>query len=275
MKAIGNMLTSTSFTTSINPYLNKITVSDEKCSACGRKLVVENGKEFCFRCDEVLPVDKEIGKETKNRHEQLKLEQAMSGFKNASLMNVSLEAATLNGYKAATDSQKAAKSKAVEYITSFDGRSGLCLMGKPGVGKSHIAASIAKAIAKQKDGDIWRTSIFISMPRLLTEIKSTYNRDSERSEMEILRGLQKADLVVIDDLGADRFDENDQGNKWSKTKLFEIADSRAGKATIFTTNYTYGELISMYGEREFGRMMENVEPVKIDGKDYRLRNFEK
>jgi DNA replication protein DnaC len=276
LRAIQNMLGSLNSTTSINPYLNKVTVADNKCSDCGRKLVIENGREFCFRCDEILPTDKAISKETKSRHEQMKLEKAMSGFKDVSLMNVSLESATLNEYKAVTDSQKAAKKRAAEYIMNFDGRTGLCFMGKPGVGKSHIGASIAKAVAKQKiENDMWRTSIFISMPRLLTEIKSTYNRESDRTEMDILRGLQRADLLVIDDLGAERFDENDKGGKWSKAKLFEIADSRAGKATIFTTNYTFAELIAMYGERDFGRMMENVEPVKMDGQDYRLRNFER
>ncbi|MBS4204032.1 hypothetical protein [Lederbergia citrea] len=76
-------------------------------------------------------------------------------------------------------------------------------------------------------------------------------------------------------MGAEREDSDDKGTAWSKQKIFEITDGRAGKSTIYTSNYSGSELIQMYGERDFGRMVKFCKAVTVTGENYRLRNFRK
>jgi DNA replication protein DnaC len=249
---------------------NTILTSKNRCSQCGKILFIEEGKEFCFHCKEIAPKEKQWSEEMGHMVENRTVNELTNRFKERSLMNRDLETATLNEYKAMNDSQKEAKEKAVDYIINFNGTDGLILIGSPGIGKSHIAASIAKAMIKKK-----KTSIFISMPRLLTELKNTYNRQSELTESNILTALQKVDLLVIDDLGAERAHSDDKGTAWAKGKIFEIIDARIGLSTVYTTNYTAEQLIGMYGERDFSRMIQYCDQVKMDGDNFRLKRFNK
>src|SRR5690606_29425268 len=191
-------------------------------------------------------------------------------FKTDSLINEDLQEATFENYIPETPSQKEALKIAKDFVQNFDGKTGLVLAGRTGVGKSHLSVSISKEIIKKK-----HTCLFISIPRLMTLIKSTYRKDSERSEMDVLRAVQKVDLLIFDDLGAEREDSDDQGTAWSKQKIFEITDGRAGKSTIYTSNYSGAELIQMYGERDFGRMVKDCKAVTVSGDKYRLKHFRK
>lgn len=247
---------------------NTISVSDNRCPTCQKKLFLEDGKEFCFHCTEVLEEDKQVGKEAALLIENREINELLHTFKEKSLMNRDLEEATFEGYRPQNSSQKEALDKAKEYVANFDKVKGLLLQGRPGLGKSHIAASIVKEIVQQK-----HTGIFISLPRLMTELKATYNKNSNLSELDILTALQKVDLLVMDDLGVEWEKKKDQAFSWAQKKIYEVVDSRIGRATIYTTNFTGKDLMDMYGERDFSRMVQNCEPIKMDGQNYRLQNF--
>ncbi|MGM9923066.1 MAG: ATP-binding protein, partial [Bacillus sp. (in: firmicutes)] len=104
-------------------------------------------------------------------------------------------------------------------------------------------------------------------------LKSTYNKASEQTEEELLSHLERMDLLVLDDVGAEKTKKEDDEFSWAKSKMFEIIDSRIGKHTIYTTNFEHTELLKMYGERNFSRMMENTHVEKMNGENYRLRDF--
>ena len=87
--------------------------------------------------------------------------------------------------------------------------------------------------------------------------------------------LAKVDVLIIDDFGAEFTEKDKEGVTWKQTKTNEIVDSRIGKSTLFTTNFTIDELAGMYGERDFSRMMENAEMLEMHGDNYRLRNFKR
>ncbi|WP_218276450.1 hypothetical protein, partial [Pseudomonas sp. FW305-BF6] len=63
--------------------------------------------------------------------------------------------------------------------------------------------------------------------------------------------------------------ENEES--WAKKKLFEVIDSRAGKATIYTSNFTPNQLAKMYGERDYSRMIEDTTLIGMHGQNYRLK----
>ncbi|PEZ81849.1 hypothetical protein CN374_30130, partial [Bacillus cereus] len=94
-------------------------------------------------------------------------------------------------------------------------------------------------------------------------------------EDKLMSLLAKVDVLIIDDFGAEFTEKDKEGVTWKQTKTNEIVDSRIGKSTLFTTNFTIGELAGMYGERDFSRMMENAELLEMHGDNYRLRNFKK
>lgn len=255
-----------------------ISVSDKRCEnvdvvtnqKCNRQLMIENGREFCFRCEEIAKEDLLVKKQSEEMIRNREVNEILRDFKTDSLINEDLKDAEFANYVPATESQEIALQIAKDYVENFDKKNGLIFAGKTGVGKSHLSVAISKEIIKQK-----YTVLFISIPRLMTAIKSTYRKDSDKSELDILRAIQTVDLLIFDDLGAEREDADDQGNKWSKGKIFEISDSRAGKATIFTSNYSGSELMHMYGERDFGRMVQDCKAVTVLGENHRLRNFKK
>ncbi|WP_042352286.1 ATP-binding protein [Bacillus massiliigorillae] len=256
---------------------NTILTSDNRCrnidiinnSICKRKLLIdENGNEFCFYCSTIAAEDKEIKDSAEKALENEDVHKLMSAFKKKSLMNKDLHEATLDKYYPQNESQDVALETVKTYINEFDCERGLVLQGKPGLGKSHLASAIVKELIKKK-----YSGIFISLPRLMTELKATYNRKSALQEVEVLSALQNVNVLVLDDLGVEIDGKKDDAAAWAKGKIYEVVDSRVGKSTIYTTNFTAKQLIELYGERDFSRMVQYCDSIKIEGKNYRFKKF--
>lgn len=259
---------STKGTTSIR---NLPQTSDKRCDDCSRYLLVINGKEQCGYCSLIKKEDERIGVEAREALEQKERMKALRIFNKESIINDRLKQATFENYEPTNESQEKAKAIVKRYVDNFsiDNPVPLMLRGDYGLGKSHLAAAAVKELAEKNI-----TSIFISVPKLLTKIKSTWDKQSETTEEEILSALEAVDCLVLDDLGAEQTKRDPNGNiPWSVTKLFEIIDARIGKHTIFTTNLDNQELQEHLGPRNYSRAMEGVHPIKLTGEDYRLRKF--
>lgn len=149
-------------------------------------------------------------------------------------------------------------------------RKGLILVGNNGVGKTHLACSIANELIKNGIPIIYGTLI-----NLLAELKNTYDVDNNISEMEIIKLYEKVDLLIIDDLGKEKPSE------WGLEKLFTIINSRYENnlPVIITTNYDQNSLInrlSINGEIEtaksiISRLYEMCYLVKIEDRDHRIK----
>ena len=150
-------------------------------------------------------------------------------------------------------------------------RKGLILVGNNGVGKTHLACSIANELMKNGIPIIYGTLI-----NLLAELKNTYDVDNNISEMKIIKLYEKVDLLIIDDLGKEKPSE------WGLEKLFTIINSRYENnlPVIITTNYDQNSLInrlSINGEIEtaksiISRLYEMCYLVKIEDRDRRIKN---
>ncbi len=150
-------------------------------------------------------------------------------------------------------------------------RKGLILVGNNGVGKTHLACSIANELIKNGIPIIYGTLI-----NLLAELKNSYDIDNNISEMEIIKLYKKVDLLIIDDLGKEKPSE------WGLEKLFTIINSRYENnlPVIITTNYDQNSLInrlSINGEIEtaksiISRLYEMCYLVKIEDRDHRIKN---
>lgn len=150
-------------------------------------------------------------------------------------------------------------------------RKGLILVGNNGVGKTHLACSIANELIKNGIPIIYGTLI-----NLLAELKNTYDVYNNISEMKIIKLYEKVDLLIIDDLGKEKPSE------WGLEKLFTIINSRYENnlPVIITTNYDQKSLInrlSINGEIEtvksiISRLYEMCYLVKIEDRDHRIKN---
>ncbi|WP_374187296.1 ATP-binding protein [Priestia aryabhattai] len=240
-------------------------IREYKCNKCGELIkvleLVINDKiriaNRCKACDE-----RELEREALHAYNNLKNSKRERLFNDFSLISEGLKKATFDNYHPINQELSKAKQVAKSYLDNFDKISGLLFVGDCGVGKSHLSYSICKE-AREKG----ISSIFISVPELLTQLKSTFNKNKNYTEEDLLSALKNVDLLVLDDIGAD------YPTDWAITKLFEIINSRVGKSTIYTTNSNAKELASKVGKRNFSRMMENAQIIKMQGDDYRLKNL--
>lgn len=204
--------------------------------------------------------DIELIRETKAKNGRLRKGKLEEVFNHYSLLNDSLQAATLENYEPTNEKLAKVKGKIEDYINGFDGKKSLMLFGGYGTGKSHLSVSITKKLM-----DKGKRCLFLSLPKLLTKIKDTYNNDGV-TEDELLEMIKKVDLLVLDDLGAEH------PTPWTVAKMFEVIDDRAGKSTVYTTNLSSKELRERFNERNFSRIMENTESIGLQGEDFRRKN---
>ncbi len=107
-----------------------------------------------------------------------------------------------------------------------DGR-GLWFDGPVGTGKTSLAILIAKAAEQAR-----RSYAVYPVPRLLAEIKRTFDRDASDSYLGFFRRLCSVDLLVLDDLGAEKQTE------WVLEQLYSIVNERwqDRRSIVVTTN---------------------------------------
>lgn len=245
------------------------------CSGCGemvtvRKVIMpigpEKGKpthiEYGCKCEEINIVNQIL-----QQREEMKKRRTYKVFDQNSLINDSLKQATFENFNRSDDNLAKAFHVALHYAKNFnkDATMNLIFSGSYGVGKSHLACSIANFIMEQG-----YTAIFISVPKLLTKLKATYNRNSEHTEDDLLSMIETVDCLILDDIGAEHGSDH---QSWATSKVFEVVDSRMGKHTIYTTNLNGEALQEKVGPRNFSRMMQDTKVITMHGEDYRLRDF--
>lgn len=99
------------------------------------------------------------------------------------------------------------------------------LAGKPGTGKTHLAAAIAHA--RQERGiDVF----FITVADLMDDLRTTFNPTSNSTFDQRFNQVKNTGLLVLDDLNVGGTSE------WAREKLFQLIDYRyvTRKPTVFT-----------------------------------------
>lgn len=147
---------------------------------------------------------------------------------------------------------------------------GLFLEGQPGVGKTHLAVAVLKRIIEATGA----RGLLYDTRELLRVIRSTYDPSIRATELDVLRPVLEADLLVLDDLGAEKTSE------WVDETMNFIVNTRYSerRATFFTSNYPDipddsepNSLLFRIGARMRSRLHEMCEFVVLDAADYRER----
>ena len=98
-------------------------------------------------------------------------------------------------------SQERALKIARRFVADFPiVEAGLLFIGPCGVGKTHLAAGIVRELVLAKNV----RARFVDFRELLKEIQASYNPLTETSEKQVLAQVLESELLVIDDLGAEK-----------------------------------------------------------------------
>jgi hypothetical protein len=114
-----------------------------------------------------------------------------------------------------------------EVEPNLDAGRGLWFHGTVGTGKTTLALLVARAAR-----DAGRTVAIYSVPLLFAELRNTFGDDNDDSHLALFRRLSEVDLLVLDDLGAERQTE------WVLEQLFSLVNERwqDQRSIIVTSN---------------------------------------
>lgn len=161
-----------------------------------------------------------------------------------------------------------AKLIAEKFVGSFPAvDNGLLFEGPQGVGKTHLAVAILRDLLSRFE----ITGRFVDYRDLLGSIQDSYNPVSEASELEILRPVLHADVLLLDELGTRR------PTAWVRDTVTQILNDRyrRQKLTLITTNYGDQEaggdatLEDRIGPYARSRLYEMCRNVPMRGDDFR------
>ena len=124
-----------------------------------------------------------------------------------------------------------------------------CLHGAVGVGKTCLAVGSAYEMVQAP----LPPTRFVTLPAMMSEIRSCYD-DGGPSEREVLRYYKEAELLIVDDMGA----EHTSSSNWLSDRLYQILGDRHDqlRPTVMTSNLSISELGDIYGERITSRINE-------------------
>ena len=181
-----------------------------------------------------------------------------------------------------------AQISASRFVQEFDprGGAGLLLVGGIGTGKTHLAVGILKELIVVRGS----SCLFCDYRELLKQIQNSYNDSVRATELQVLRPVFEAEVLLLDELGAVKPSEW----VWDTVSLILNTRYNDNRTTIITTNFpdepaasvarssslslsparaaareeTLGDRI---GERMRSRLHEMCRFVKMDGPDFRQK----
>ena len=143
---------------------------------------------------------------------------------------------------------------------NLDAGRGLWFYGSVGTGKTTLAMLVSRTAL-----ELGRSVAIYSLPRLLAEIRKTFETGAEGSYVDFLDRLAAVDLLHVDDVGAEKTSE------WVLEQLYAIVNARyeEERSIVITTNLERDDLVEQVRERTVSRLEEMCTLVPLFGEDAR------
>lgn len=225
------------------------TAKQTKLNLPGREMVV------CCMCRCESEAYQKEQEEEKRRRRMEAIERMRSNG-----IRLSLRGCTFQSDEGKNPKQmKMAKRYAEQWERMSKENMGLLFWGNTGNGKTFTAACIANELISSGV-----PALITSFPKILENAQGMHSDD----RLSYFRSFDVYDLLVIDDLGAERQSD------FSMEIVYSVIDQRylAGKPMIITTNLMLDEIKNpknMTLQRIYDRISEMCIPVKFDGESLR------
>ena len=234
----------------------------KKCEFCGRELTpigldylyanfspdnIEYERCTCKKAQEYWKEkDKQDYEITKRKH----FKEVINKIYKQSYIGRKFQNLNFENFNSNSENELAiaiAKDYVNKNITDSDAN-GLIIMGESGLGKTHLAASIAnKLIENDKIVLMGRLSTLLDM------IKETF-KDNTKSENELIELYSNVDMIIIDDLGTEKI------SNWALEKLYTIIENRNENRLpiIITTRFDKQGLIERFSKCQDEQLVDAI-----------------
>lgn len=140
----------------------------------------------------------------------------------------------------------------------------LLLVGNVGLGKTYLASAVGNAVL-----ETGKTVVYLTFGEFLDLIR-LHKFDDQEAYMAGIQRLYDADLIILDDLGAEKVTE------FAAQELFSLINARMNRRRpmVVSSNLEPESFEETYGDRIASRLLNGFEVCRLVGEDVRrvLRN---
>ena len=161
-------------------------------------------------------------------------------------LNLRMPTQNLGNFHPTTDTQDAYDAVR-DFAENQTGHHILTIRGGVGTGKTHLLQAVGWVTL-----DAGRQPKFVSVARYLDKLRATFADDSPLSFEAVYRPLEAAQMLLLDDIGAERM------TSWGQEQLYKIVNYRYQEGLSMAVSMNLGEkqAVDIYGERTTDRLLD-------------------
>lgn len=229
-----------------------------------KALMIFGDRTSWSRCPDCDRIEAEKKAERKRLDDEIERQRRIEERLNQAGIPYRFRNRSFDTFQAENKSQVSALHIAKDFAEDFKEkhREGATMVfsGLPGTGKSHLAISVCLHVMP-----LGYTAMYMNALDAIRLVRSTWSRNSEKTEIEVMRSLEGVDLLVLDEVGAQ------YGTEGEQVILFDIINRRYQDQMpmILLTNQGKEGFKNFLGDRSFDRLREAGRWVPFDWESHR------